>query len=104
MVTPLLTPHSLILNTTITCLHPFPTLRQTAGLEGVEDGAAQLTRDSGPLIYSELHSSYINNKQSTVPSAHHWYEAKCTGGSISLQCIRQEQIIPTRFRNGPPEL
>ncbi|GFV29756.1 uncharacterized protein TNCV_1925811 [Trichonephila clavipes] len=41
-----------------------------------KDGAAQPTRISAPLTYSELHSTYINNKQSTVPPAHHWYEAK----------------------------
>ncbi|PRD34434.1 UNVERIFIED_CONTAM: hypothetical protein NCL1_14626 [Trichonephila clavipes] len=41
-----------------------------------KDGAAQHTINSAALTYSELHSTYINNKQSTVPPAHHWYEAK----------------------------
>ncbi|GFV73080.1 RNase H domain-containing protein [Trichonephila clavipes] len=36
-----------------------------------KDGAAQSTRNSDPLTYSELHSTYIKNKQSTVPPAHH---------------------------------
>ncbi|GFV14401.1 RNase H domain-containing protein [Trichonephila clavipes] len=50
-----------------------------------KDGAAQPTMNSAPLTYSELHSTYIKNKQSTVPPAHHWYEAKCPGGSLFLQ-------------------
>ncbi|GFW11961.1 MFS-type transporter SLC18B1 [Trichonephila clavipes] len=62
-----------------------------------KDGAAQPTRNSSPLIYPELHSTYINNKQSTIPPALHWYEAKRPGGSLSLQCSNQEQTIPTRF-------
>ncbi|PRD31013.1 UNVERIFIED_CONTAM: hypothetical protein NCL1_24664 [Trichonephila clavipes] len=41
-----------------------------------KDGTAQPTMSSAPLTYSELHSTYTNNKQSTVPPAHHWYEAK----------------------------
>ncbi|PRD25099.1 UNVERIFIED_CONTAM: hypothetical protein NCL1_41888 [Trichonephila clavipes] len=41
-----------------------------------KDGAAQHTMNSAALTYSELHSTYIINKQSTVPPAHHWYEAK----------------------------
>ncbi|GFT41168.1 RNase H domain-containing protein [Trichonephila clavipes] len=65
-----------------------------------KDGAAQPTMNSAPLTYSELHSTYINSKQSTVPPAHHWYEAKRPGGSLSLQCSRQEQTILTRFRSG----
>ncbi|GFY30325.1 RNase H domain-containing protein [Trichonephila clavipes] len=36
-----------------------------------KDGAAQHTINSATLIYSELHFTYINNKQSTVPPAHH---------------------------------
>ncbi|GFW44257.1 RNase H domain-containing protein [Trichonephila clavipes] len=34
-------------------------------------GAAQPTMNKKPLIYSELHSTYINNKQSTFSPAHH---------------------------------
>ncbi|GFU80087.1 uncharacterized protein TNCV_579671 [Trichonephila clavipes] len=45
-----------------------------------KDGVAQPTMNSAPLTYSELHYTYINNKQSTVPPAHHWYEAKRPGG------------------------
>ncbi|GFW32096.1 RNase H domain-containing protein [Trichonephila clavipes] len=41
-----------------------------------KDGAAQPTMNSAALTYSELHSTYINNNQSTVPPAHHWYQAK----------------------------
>ncbi|GFU50015.1 RNase H domain-containing protein [Trichonephila clavipes] len=52
------------------------------------------------LTYSELHSTYINNKQSTVPPAYHWYEAKRPGGSLFLQCNRQEKTILTHFRSG----
>ncbi|GFX69942.1 RNase H domain-containing protein [Trichonephila clavipes] len=36
----------------------------------------------------QLHSTYINNKQSTIPPAHHWYEAKRPGGSLSHQYSR----------------
>ncbi|PRD34481.1 UNVERIFIED_CONTAM: hypothetical protein NCL1_14475 [Trichonephila clavipes] len=39
-------------------------------------GSAQHTRNSASLTYSKLHSTYINNKQSTIPPAHHWHEAK----------------------------
>ncbi|GFY11073.1 RNase H domain-containing protein [Trichonephila clavipes] len=63
-------------------------------------GAAQPTMNSPPLTYSELHSTYINNKQSTVPPASHWYETKRPGGSLSLQCSRQEQTILSRFQSG----
>ncbi|GFW15610.1 RNase H domain-containing protein [Trichonephila clavipes] len=56
--------------------------------------------NSAALTYSELHSTYIINKQSTVPPAHHWYEAKRPGDSLFLQCSRQEQTILTRFRSG----
>ncbi|GFU86681.1 RNase H domain-containing protein [Trichonephila clavipes] len=62
--------------------------------------AAQYTLNSAPLTYLELYSTDINNKQSTVPPAHHWYEAKLPGGSLSLQCNMQEQTILTRFRSG----
>ncbi|GFV16495.1 RNase H domain-containing protein [Trichonephila clavipes] len=65
-----------------------------------KDGAAQPIMNSAPLTYSELHSTYISNKQATVPPAHHWYEAKRPAGSLSLQCSRQEQTILTRFRSG----
>ncbi|GFX02532.1 RNase H domain-containing protein [Trichonephila clavipes] len=65
-----------------------------------KDGAAQPTMNSAPLTYSELHSTYINNKQLIYPPAHHWYEAKRAGGFLSLQCSRQEQTILTRFRSG----
>ncbi|GFX59510.1 RNase H domain-containing protein [Trichonephila clavipes] len=65
-----------------------------------KDSATQPTMNSAPLTYSELHSTCINNKQSTVPPAHHWYKAKCPGGSLSLECSRQEQTIPFRFRSG----
>ncbi|GFV29771.1 RNase H domain-containing protein [Trichonephila clavipes] len=61
-----------------------------------KDGTAQLTINSAPLTYSELHSTYINNKQSTVPPAHHWYERE----TLSLQCSRQKQTILTCFRSG----
>ncbi|GFU05062.1 RNase H domain-containing protein [Trichonephila clavipes] len=43
------------------------------------DGTAQPIINSAPLTYSELHSIYINNKQSTVPPVHHWYEPKRPG-------------------------
>ncbi|GFT37912.1 RNase H domain-containing protein [Trichonephila clavipes] len=65
-----------------------------------KDGAAQHTLNSAVLTYSELHSTYINNKQSTIPPAHHRYEAKRPGGSLFLQCSRQEQTILTRFQSG----
>ncbi|GFX83664.1 RNase H domain-containing protein [Trichonephila clavipes] len=65
-----------------------------------KDSATQPTMNSAPLSYSELHSTCINNKQSTVPPAHHWYETKRPGGSLSLQCSRQEQTIVTHFRSG----
>ncbi|GFX17142.1 RNase H domain-containing protein [Trichonephila clavipes] len=65
-----------------------------------EDGTAQHTMNSGALAYLELHSTYINNKQSTVPPAHHWYETKRPGGALFLQCSRQEKTILTRFRSG----
>ncbi|GFX30110.1 RNase H domain-containing protein [Trichonephila clavipes] len=65
-----------------------------------KDGAAQHTINSAALTYSELHSTYINNKQSTVQPAHHWYEAKRPGCYLFLQCSRQEQTILTRFRSG----
>ncbi|GFW07691.1 RNase H domain-containing protein [Trichonephila clavipes] len=64
------------------------------------DSAAQHTMNSATLTCSELHSTYINNKQSTVPPAHYWYEAKRPGGSLFLQCNRQEQTILTHFRSG----
>ncbi|GFW01848.1 RNase H domain-containing protein [Trichonephila clavipes] len=38
-----------------------------------KDGAAQHTMNLAALTYSELHSTYINNKQSTVPPVHHCY-------------------------------
>ncbi|GFV33196.1 RNase H domain-containing protein [Trichonephila clavipes] len=66
-----------------------------------KDGAAQHTMNSAVLAYPELHCTYINSKQSTVPFAHHWYEAKQPGGSLLLRCTRQEQTILTRFRSGP---
>ncbi|GFX76714.1 gag-pol [Trichonephila clavipes] len=64
-----------------------------------KDGAAQHAMNSAALTYSELHSTYINSKQTTVPPAHHWYEAKRPGGSLFLQCSRMEQTILTRFRS-----
>ncbi|GFW12059.1 RNase H domain-containing protein [Trichonephila clavipes] len=65
-----------------------------------KDGAAESTRNSAPLTYSEIHFTYIN-KQSTIPPAHHWYEAIRPGGSsLSIQCSRQEQTILTGFRSG----
>ncbi|GFV78646.1 RNase H domain-containing protein [Trichonephila clavipes] len=66
----------------------------------VKDGAAQPSMNLAPLTYSELHSTYITNKQANVPPAHHWYEAKRPCGSLSLQCSRQQQTILTRFRRG----
>ncbi|GFU53107.1 RNase H domain-containing protein [Trichonephila clavipes] len=65
-----------------------------------KDGAAQPSMNSALLTYSELYSTYINNKQSTVPPAHHWYEAKRPGGYLSLQCSRQERTILTHFWSG----
>ncbi|GFY28872.1 RNase H domain-containing protein [Trichonephila clavipes] len=62
-----------------------------------KDGVAQHTMNSAALTYSELHSTYINNKQLPVPPAHHWYEAKRPGGFLSFQCSRQGQTILTRF-------
>ncbi|GFX22805.1 uncharacterized protein TNCV_2605471 [Trichonephila clavipes] len=49
-----------------------------------KDGADQPTMNSVPPTYSELYSTYINNKQSTDPPAHHWNEAKRPGGYLSL--------------------
>ncbi|GFT71927.1 RNase H domain-containing protein [Trichonephila clavipes] len=65
-----------------------------------KDGAAQPTMYSAHLTYSELHCTYINNKQSTVSPVQHWYEAKRPGVFLSLQCSRQEQTILIRFRSG----
>ncbi|GFW85225.1 RNase H domain-containing protein [Trichonephila clavipes] len=62
-----------------------------------KDGIAQHTMNSAALTYSELHSTYINNKQSTVPPAHNWNEAKRPGGSLFLHFNRQEQTILTLF-------
>ncbi|GFW17783.1 RNase H domain-containing protein [Trichonephila clavipes] len=56
--------------------------------------------NSADLTYSELHSTYINSKQTTVPPAHPWYEAKRPGGFPFLQCSRKEQTIPTHFQSG----
>ncbi|GFV35385.1 RNase H domain-containing protein [Trichonephila clavipes] len=50
--------------------------------------------------FAQPYPTYINNKQSTVPPAHHWYEAKRPDGSLSLQCGRQEQAILTSFWSG----
>ncbi|GFW17047.1 RNase H domain-containing protein [Trichonephila clavipes] len=69
-----------------------------------KDGAAQPTMNSAPLTYSVFHSTYINNKQSTVSPVHHWYEAKRPGGSPSLQCSRQEKSIRTHFGVATSEL
>ncbi|GFW22052.1 RNase H domain-containing protein [Trichonephila clavipes] len=57
--------------------------------------------NSAALTYSDLHSTYINNRQSTVPPANHWYEAKRPSGSLFLQCSRQEQTIDS-FPEWPP--
>ncbi|PRD32237.1 UNVERIFIED_CONTAM: hypothetical protein NCL1_21119 [Trichonephila clavipes] len=65
-----------------------------------KDDAGQHTMNSAALTYSKLHSTYINNKQSTVPPAPHWYETKRPGGSLFLQYSRQEQTILTRIRIG----
>ncbi|GFX98388.1 RNase H domain-containing protein [Trichonephila clavipes] len=54
--------------------------------------------NSAALTYSELHST--NNKQSTVPPVHTWYEDKRPSCSLFLQCSRQEQTILIRFRSG----
>ncbi|GFV53708.1 RNase H domain-containing protein [Trichonephila clavipes] len=64
-----------------------------------KDGTAQHTMNSAALTYSELHSTYMSSKQTTVPPAHHWYEAKGLGSSLFLQCSRKEQNILTRFRS-----
>ncbi|GFT15744.1 RNase H domain-containing protein [Trichonephila clavipes] len=64
-----------------------------------KDGAVQHTMNSSALIYLELHSTNVNSRQTTVPPAHHWYEAKRPGGSLFLQCSREEQTILTRFRS-----
>ncbi|GFU52247.1 RNase H domain-containing protein [Trichonephila clavipes] len=65
-----------------------------------KDGAAQHTMNSAALTYSELHSTYINSKQTTVPPDNNWYEAKRPAGSLFLQYSRKEQTILTRFRSG----
>ncbi|GFV74151.1 RNase H domain-containing protein [Trichonephila clavipes] len=52
------------------------------------------------IVNAKLHSNYTNIKQSTVPPAHHWYEAKPLGGSLFLQCSRMEQSILTHFQSG----
>ncbi|GFV36664.1 RNase H domain-containing protein [Trichonephila clavipes] len=56
-----------------------------------KDGADQPTINSTPLTYSELHSTYINNKQATVPPAHHCRQ----GGVVSLSLARPNQGKPT---------
>ncbi|GFX00811.1 RNase H domain-containing protein [Trichonephila clavipes] len=43
----------------------------------------QHTMNSAALTYSELHSTYINNKQSTVPPAHLW-----NGNKAFSTCVR----------------
>ncbi|GFT75921.1 putative DD41D transposase [Trichonephila clavipes] len=43
-----------------------------------KDGAALPTMNSTPLTYSELHSTYINNKQSTVHPAYRCCNNFCT--------------------------
>ncbi|GFX82395.1 RNase H domain-containing protein [Trichonephila clavipes] len=75
-----------------------------------KDGAAQPPRKLALFIYSKLHSTYINNKQSTISPAHHWYEAKRPGSYLSFQYNRQGQTIltslwsahlrPLTFKNG----
>ncbi|GFS81855.1 RNase H domain-containing protein [Trichonephila clavipes] len=65
-----------------------------------KDGAAQPTKNSVPLAYSELHSIYINNKQSNVLPALHWHEAKRPGGGFSFPSIQQAE---TNYFNSIPE-
>ncbi|GFX67588.1 RNase H domain-containing protein [Trichonephila clavipes] len=67
-----------------------------------KDGVAQPTINKAALTYAELHSTYINNKQSTVPPAHHWYDAKRSGGYLSLQCSRQGTNYSNSFPEWPP--
>ncbi|GFV92059.1 hypothetical protein TNCV_1894951 [Trichonephila clavipes] len=52
-----------------------------------KDGAAQPTRNSIPFTYSELHSTYINNKRSTIPPAHHWCSACQVSPELILDCL-----------------
>ncbi|GFS90097.1 RNase H domain-containing protein [Trichonephila clavipes] len=46
-------------------------------------GAAQPTINSAPLTYSELHSTYINNKQSTCSSC-----SSLDGNKVFPTCVR----------------
>ncbi|GFV42734.1 hypothetical protein TNCV_840891 [Trichonephila clavipes] len=56
--------------------------------------------NSSPLTYSELHSTYINNKQANVPSVHHWYEAKRPVWWFSFPSMQQAR---TNYSNSFPE-
>ncbi|GFU93289.1 RNase H domain-containing protein [Trichonephila clavipes] len=58
-----------------------------------KDSAAQHTMNSAALAFSELHPIFINNKQSTVPPAHHWYEVKRPGGFFFPSMQQAEQTI-----------
>ncbi|GFX94671.1 RNase H domain-containing protein [Trichonephila clavipes] len=66
-----------------------------------KDEAAQLSWNSAPLTYSELHSPNINNKQSTILLLITGMTLNALkGGSLSFQCSRQEQIILTHLQSG----
>ncbi|GFV49991.1 RNase H domain-containing protein [Trichonephila clavipes] len=58
-----------------------------------KDGTTQPTMNSAPLTYSELHSTYINNKQSTVPPDHHW-----SGHLRTLTFRNGNKVFPTLVR------
>ncbi|GFW73032.1 RNase H domain-containing protein [Trichonephila clavipes] len=66
-----------------------------------KDGAAQSTMKSASLTYLELHSPYINNKQSTIPSAHRWYEAKRPGVCVWFSFLSMQQS-GTNYEEWPP--
>ncbi|GFW73462.1 gag-pol [Trichonephila clavipes] len=65
-----------------------------------KEDAAQHTMSSATVAYSELHSTYINSMQSTVPPAHPLFEAQRPVGYLLLQFRRIKQTILTRNCSG----
>ncbi|GFX66395.1 gag-pol [Trichonephila clavipes] len=61
---------------------------------------AQPTTNSARLIYSELHSTYINNKKSTISPAHYWHVVKRPGqDSMTVSRICGIDGFKTVIRN-----
>ncbi|GFX38512.1 RNase H domain-containing protein [Trichonephila clavipes] len=52
-----------------------------------KDGAPQPSMNSDLFTYSELNSTYINKKQSTIPPAHHWCSACQASPEHILDCL-----------------